>query len=80
MAIYKRGREFELGTTEYKSSKRPERDSNLGPPDGESDALTTRPRCLPNSNIRQFHVVVVQKRQRNVQESDMHLQRCCFAY
>ena len=29
--------------------------------------------------IRQFHVVVVQKRQRNVQKSVMHLQSCCFA-
>ena len=47
MAIYKRGREFKLGTTEHKSSKWPERDSNPGPPDCESDALTTRPRCLP---------------------------------
>ena len=46
MAIYKRGRGFELGTTENKSSKWPERDSNQGPPDFESDALTTRPRCL----------------------------------
>ena len=46
MAIYKRGRGFELGTTENKSSKWPERDSNPGPPDCESDALTTRPRCL----------------------------------
>ena len=47
MAIYKRGREFKLGTTEHKSSKWPERDSNPGRPDCESDALTTRPRCLP---------------------------------
>ena len=47
MAIYKCGREFELGTTEHKSSKWPERDSNPGPPDCESDALTTRPRCIP---------------------------------
>ena len=46
MAIYKRSREFELGTTEHKFSKWPERDSNPGPPDCESDALTTRPRCL----------------------------------
>ena len=30
--------------------------------------------------IRQFHVVVVQRRQRNVQKSVMHLQSCCFAY
>ena len=30
--------------------------------------------------IRQFHVVVVQRRQRNVQKSVMHVQSCCFAY
>ena len=29
--------------------------------------------------IRQFHVVVVQRRQRNVQKSVMHVQSCCFA-
>ena len=32
------------------------------------------------SKIRQFNVVVVQKRQRNVQKSEMHVQSCCFAY
>ena len=43
LAIYKCGREFELGTIENNSSKWPEsRDS----PDCESDALATRPRCL----------------------------------
>ena len=47
MAIYKGGRESELGMTEHKASKWPERDSNPGPPDCESDALTTRTRCLP---------------------------------
>ena len=46
MAIYKRGRGVELGTTENKSRKWPERDSNQGLLDDESDALTTRPRCL----------------------------------
>ena len=46
LAIYKGSRGSELGTTEYKSSKWPERDSNPGPPDCESDALTTWPRCL----------------------------------
>ena len=30
--------------------------------------------------IRHFHVVVVQWRQRNVQKSVMHVQSCCFAY
>ena len=37
---------------------------------------------LPSSTkreIRQFHVVVVQRRQRNVQKSVMHVQSCCFA-
>ena len=29
-------------------------------------------------NIRHFHVVVVQRRKRNVQ-SVMHVQSCCFA-
>ena len=32
------------------------------------------------SKIRQFLVVVVQKRQRNVQSSEIHVQSCCFAY
>ena len=30
--------------------------------------------------IKQFHVVVVQRRQRNGQKSVMHVQSCCFAY
>ena len=29
--------------------------------------------------IRHFHVVVVQRRLRNVQKSVMHVQGCCFA-
>ena len=36
---------------------------------------------IPSSTkreIRQSHVVVVQRRQRNVQRSVMHLQSCCF--
>ena len=44
MTIYKSGQGYELGTTEYKFSKWPERDSNPGPPDCESDTITTRPR------------------------------------
>ena len=28
----------------------------------------------------EFHVVVVKWRQRNVEESVMHVQSCCFAY
>ena len=43
MAIYKRSKGFELGTTENKSSKWPEQYQNPGPPDCESDALTTLP-------------------------------------
>ena len=46
MTIYKCGRGFELETTENKSSKWAERDSNPGPPDCESHVLTTRPRYL----------------------------------
>ena len=53
MAIYKRGRGFELGTTEHKSGKWPERDSNPGPSDCESDALTTR--CLINCILAELH-------------------------
>ena len=30
-------------------------------------------------NIWSFHVVVVQKRQRNVEKSVLHVQSCCFA-
>ena len=40
-------------------------------------------RCLFTSSIKReikiFHVVVVQKRQRNVEKSVMHVQSCCFA-
>ena len=50
MAIYTRGRGFELGTTENKSSKSPEWDWSPGPPDCESHALSTRPRCLRNQD------------------------------
>ena len=65
MAIYKRGREFELRTTEHKSSKWPERDSNPGPPDCESDALTTRPRCLLTKNEKKNEIEMC--------ELEMHL-------
>ena len=30
--------------------------------------------------MREFHVVVVKWRQRNVEESVMHVQSCCFAH
>ena len=49
-AIHKRGGEFELGTTENKSSETPERDSIPRPPDCEFDVLTTRPHCLLNQD------------------------------
>ena len=45
LAIYKRGRGFELGTTENKSSWRSVRDLNLGPPNCKSGAQTARSRC-----------------------------------
>ena len=41
-----------------------------------------RRRLLTSSvkyEVRHFHVVIVQWRQRNVQESVMHVQSCCFA-
>ena len=34
---------------------------------------------LHKREIRYFHVVVVQWRQRNIQKSVMHMQSCCFA-
>ena len=30
--------------------------------------------------IRHFHVVIVQRRERNLQKRMMHVQSCCFAY
>ena len=32
----------------------------------------------PQQNVK-FHVVVVQRRQRNVRKGVMHVQSCCFA-
>ena len=53
--LFKRGRGTELGTTVKKSSKWPERrDSNPGPPDCESNELTTRPRCLRIGHYREY--------------------------
>ena len=49
MAIYKRGRGFELGKTKNKSSKWPEGDLIPGLLDCESNALTTWPHCLLQS-------------------------------
>ena len=42
-------------------------------------------RCLEFTSsrkrkFRRFHVVVVQRRERNLQKSMMHVQSCCFAY
>ena len=34
---------------------------------------------LTKREIKHFHVVVVQRRQRNEQQSVMHVQSCCFA-
>ena len=41
-------------------------------------------RCLELTSstereIKKFHVVYVQRRQRNVKKSVMHVQSCCFA-
>ena len=50
----------------------------------ESSGKERERRCLEftsstKQEIRHFHVVVVQWRQRNVQISLMHVQSCCFA-
>ena len=37
-----------------------------------------RERAALKREIRHFHVVVVQRRQSNVQKSVMHVQSCCF--
>ena len=47
LAIYKHGQRFELGKTENKSRKWPERDPTLGLLDCESNALITQPCCPP---------------------------------
>ena len=46
LAIYKRGREFELGATEKQIQVVVRAGVEPGPPDCESDTLTTRARCL----------------------------------
>ena len=35
--------------------------------------------CLTRREIKDFHVVVVERRQRNLQKRVMHVQSCCFA-
>ena len=49
LALYKRGQRFELGARKWS-----ERDSNLGSLDCVSDALTTRPRCLPKEILNLY--------------------------
>ena len=49
----------------------------------QSSGKEKESRCLvftfsTKREIRQFHVVVVQRRRRNVQKSVMHVQSCCF--
>ena len=51
----------------------------------QSSGKEKESRCLvftssTKREIRHFHVVVVQRRQRNVQKSVMHVQSLCFAY
>ena len=57
LSIYKRGRGFELGTTENKSTQRCQRsgrDLKSGPPNYKfSRALTARPCCLLDKEKRQ---------------------------
>ena len=50
-------------------------------PSSERERKFRRRLCTSSVHreIRHFHVVVVQWRQRNVQKSVMHVQNCCFA-
>ena len=50
-------------------------------PSSEGERKFRRRLCTSSVHreIRHFHVVVVQWRQRNVQKSVMHVQSCCFA-
>ena len=56
---------------------------NFKRPNSSSEREIKFRRCLFTSSIkleiRHFHVVVVQKRKRNVQKSVMHVRSCCFA-
>ena len=45
----------------------------------EKESCCLRFPSLTKPEIKHFHVVVVQWRQRNVQKSVMHVQNCCFA-
>ena len=50
----------------------------------QSSGKENESRCLvftssTKREIRLFHVLVVQRRQRNVQKSVMHVQSCCFS-
>ena len=50
----------------------------------QSSVKEKESRCLVFTSstrraIRQFHIVVVQRRQKNVQKCVMHVQSCCFA-
>ena len=48
-------------------------------PEKKKKVVVFCPRPATKREIRQFHVVVVQRRQRNVSKNVMHLQSCCFA-
>ena len=64
--------------------KRPLFQQNSYQPYSSSERERKFRRRLFTSSIKpdfsNFHVVVVQWRQRNVQKSVMHIQSCCFAY
>ena len=69
--IYKCGRGFELGATE-KQIQWSERDSNPGPPDCESDTLTTRPR-ISSINF-QYYTADIEQSFNQIDISSI----CCF--
>lgn len=82
LAKYKCARGFELGATETKSSKSPERDSNSEPSDYGSDELTSRPCCLGKASLFRKSIVfesVFGLRERWPRYTDFSLIFCSFA-
>ena len=57
--------------------------NSWGPPprlrEGEREICSLVFTSSIKSHLREFHVAVVQWRQRNVQKSVLHMQSCCFA-
>ena len=61
----------------YLNSKRPYKSSGK---EKEKESHCLAVTYSTKREIKTFHVVVEQRRQRNVQESVMHVQSCSFAF